>query len=144
MTGEEQNLAPRGFGAQKVQCCGAARLVEIGQGIVQNEGDLFVGGQHQLGNGQTQGQIKLVGGTLAQQGGTAGNGSCIFRCRVQCAVQEYMLIASAGKGVEDLAGPAAQYRRKTGLQVGIGPVKLLQGQGQSIIFFLCLAAGGFQ
>ena len=62
VAGEEQDLSVFGFPAQPPQRGGAAIIVKIGKGVIQNQRDLLLCRQHQLANGQPGGQIQLIGG----------------------------------------------------------------------------------
>ena len=74
VAGEEQDLSVFGFPAQPPQRGGAAIIVKIGKGVIQNQRDLLLCRQHQLANGQPGGQIQLIGGALAQHLNAAGCG----------------------------------------------------------------------
>ena len=67
MAGEEQDLSVFGFPAQPPQRGGAAIIVKIGKGVIQNQRDLLLCRQHQLANGQPGGQIQLIGGSSGEQ-----------------------------------------------------------------------------
>ena len=68
LAGEEEDLAGLGQLRQQGQDGGQAVVVEGEQGVVQDQGAGLGIGEDQLGYGQAQGQIELVGGALAEQG----------------------------------------------------------------------------
>ncbi len=41
---------------------GAALVIEIGEGVIQNNGDGFLRRQHQLADGQPGGEVELIRG----------------------------------------------------------------------------------
>lgn len=115
VAGEEQDLSVFGFPAQPPQRGGAAIIVKIGKGVIQNQRDLLLCRQHQLANGQPGGQIQLIGGSGREQldvpvnrisGGLSGE--------METAIQSRAGVASFGKLLKDLRRPAAGAAEKSG------------------------------
>ena len=143
VAGEEKDLSVFGFPAQPPQRGGAAIIVKIGKGVIQNQRDLLLCRKHQLANGQPGGQIQLIGGSGREQldipvnripGGLSGE--------METAIQSRAGVASFGKLLKDLRRPAAELRRKAVLYRRVGAGQGLHGQMKRVVFSLQLGDAG--
>ena len=104
---------------------GAALVIEIGESVIQNDGDGLFRWQHQLADGQPSGEVELICGPGGQKldvpvnGVPGGAGS-----EVKAPVQGGGGVASLCQIMEDLRRPAAELGGKSVLQDGVGTVKV--------------------
>lgn len=72
VAGEQEDL-PMGRGLlQPTEGGGAALVVEIGESVIQNDGDGFLRRQHQLADGQPGGEVELICGPGGPKAGCPG------------------------------------------------------------------------
>ena len=123
VTGEQQNLPLFALFQQPLQCGSHAGVVEIGQGIVQNEGDLFLCGEDGSANGQSGGQVQLIGCALAQKTYVAARVISGGRSRQgKSTVEKYLRVLLAGQCAENFGGATSQLGREPGLHDQVGPI----------------------
>ena len=121
MTGEQQDLALACRLRQHVQRKAQALVVEIGESVIQNDGDGLFRWQHQLADGQPSGEVELIRSPGGQKldvpvnGVPGGAGS-----EVKAPVQSGGGVASLCQLMEDLRRPAAELGGKSVL----APVKV--------------------
>ena len=66
MAGEQQNLTILTLLEQPLQRSGQPLVIEGGEHVIQDQGDMLLRRQHQLTDGQPHRQIQLIGGALAE------------------------------------------------------------------------------
>ena len=124
---------------------GAALVVEIGESVIQNDGDGLFRWQHQLADSQPGGEVELIRGPGGQKldvpvnGVPGGAGS-----EVKAPVQGGGGVASLCQLVEDLRRPAAELRGEAVLQDGVCTGQSVHGQTQGVIFLLKLTGLALQ
>ena len=140
MAGEKEDLATLRLLSEEAEGGGAAAVVKVRQGVVQDQGDGVALGQGQLADGKAHGQVQLIqrsgGEVLGVPGGVAPLG---LRCKAEAPVQGHGVVAAVGELGEDLRRPAAQRRGEAVLQVRVGLGQGVHGQGEGVI--LPLQAG---
>ena len=125
MAGEEQNLAVPGSLLQPPERGSAACVIEVGQRVVQNDGNTGFLRQNQLANGQPGSQIQLIrcsGGeklNVPVDGITFGSGS-----EAEAAIQRGGGVTPTGKLLKNFGGSAAQLGEKRFCRVVLAPVRV--------------------
>ena len=114
MAGEQKDLPVGRCLLQPSEGSGAALVVEIGESIIQNDGDGLFRWQHQLADGQPSGEVELIRSPSGQKldvpvdGIPGGAGS-----EVKAPVQSGGGVASLCQLLEDLRRPAAELGGKS-------------------------------
>lgn len=125
MAGEQKDLPVGGCLLQPSEGSGAALVVEIGESVIQNDGDGLFRWQHQFADSQPGGEVELICGPGGQKldvpvnGVPGGAGS-----EVKAPVRAAGGVAVPLSIMEDLRRPAAELGGKSVLQDGVAPVKV--------------------
>ena len=100
---------------------GAALVVEIGESVIQNDGDGLFRWQYQLADSQPGGEVELICGPGGQKLDVPVNGVPGWAgSEVKAPVQSGGGVASLCQIMEDLRRPAAELGGKSVLQDGVG------------------------
>ena len=137
MAGEQQNLTILTLLEQPLQRSCQPLVIEGGEHVIQDQGDMLLRRQHQLTDGQPHRQIQLIGGALAQHLNAAGCGvTGGLGGESQRPVQQYLVVAPSRQGGENFRRTGAQRRGETVLQSLIGGGQGVHSQLDSLVFRL--------
>src|SRR5699024_4089167 len=119
--------------------------VEGYQGVVQQKRGGLLRRQHHLADGQPDRQVQLVRCALAEKGGLSGeHPPSLLGGGGHVPLQQKHIILPSGELCKDFRGVFSQGGGEAALELGVGPVQDLLGQGDGVVLPLKVlpAAGG--